>query len=65
MKGATEPLLAICTHLLVSGSLKALSGDHKDDILRQVKSKEDRGMRSETPAQTLLVRIVSTVCVPL
>ncbi|KAL5263253.1 hypothetical protein ACHWQZ_G008588 [Mnemiopsis leidyi] len=46
VKGATENVLKICSHMLVDGTLRALTLSDKDKILDRVAEKEDRGMRT-------------------
>ena len=47
VKGATENVLKVCSHMLVDGALRALTLSDKDHIMNRVTEKEDRGMRSE------------------
>ena len=47
VKGATENVLKVCSHMLVDGTLRALTLSDKDHIMNGVTDKEDRGMRSE------------------
>ena len=48
MKGATENVLQVCSHILVDGTLQPLTSADKDNILNGVRDKENRGMRSSS-----------------
>ncbi|XP_063694137.1 calcium-transporting ATPase type 2C member 1-like isoform X2 [Bolinopsis microptera] len=46
VKGATENVLKVCSHILIDGALQLLNAESKDAIINVVQEKEDRGMRT-------------------
>ena len=55
VKGATERILALCSHLLEQGQLRKMTAADRDRVAMETSTKEDAGMRSRFHT-TLLVR---------